>query len=116
MPPLAEDILDMIKCSDDSGTRSDETPNQGAGAVEDEILASGFTEAQIRNLFYQLVQGLHACHSKGVVHRDIKPSNLQLTLDGVLKIIDFGVAENLDKFSHVDDTEKFGGTPAFQPP
>lgn len=113
---MAEDILDMIKCSDETGTRVDEAPKQGAVAGEDEILASGFTEAQIRNLFYQLVQGLHACHSKGVVHRDIKPSNLQLTLDGVLKIIDFGVAENLDKFSHEDDTEKFGGTPAFQPP
>lgn len=105
----------MIKCSEESGTKGDE-PTKQSTAGDDEMLASGFTEAQIRNLFYQLVQGLHACHSKGVVHRDIKPSNLQLTLDGVLKIIDFGVAENLDQFSHVDDTEKFAGTPAFQPP
>ena len=41
---------------------------------------------------------LQHCHSRGVVHRDIKPSNLQLTLDGVLKIIDFGVRLHQDIF------------------
>mmetsp|Transcript_31106 Transcript_31106/g.48717 ORF Transcript_31106/g.48717 Transcript_31106/m.48717 type:complete len:279 (+) Transcript_31106:347-1183(+) len=76
----------------------------------------GIPEPYARNLFLQLIQGLIACHSKGVVHRDIKPSNLQLTSDGVVKIIDFGVAETLDHFSDLDDTEKFAGTPAYQPP
>eukprot|EP00288_Rhodomonas_lens_P016868 CAMPEP_0177709994 /NCGR_PEP_ID=MMETSP0484_2-20121128/11097_1 /TAXON_ID=354590 /ORGANISM="Rhodomonas lens, Strain RHODO" /LENGTH=414 /DNA_ID=CAMNT_0019221643 /DNA_START=357 /DNA_END=1598 /DNA_ORIENTATION=- len=72
--------------------------------------------AYARNIFLQLVHGLQACHSKGVVHRDIKPSNLQLTSDGVVKLIDFGVAETLDDFSTLDDTQKFAGTPSFQPP
>jgi len=77
---------------------------------------SGLSEEQYRNLFHQLVLGLRECHNKGVVHRDIKPANLQLTSEGVLKIIDFGVAESLDHFSQLDDTEKFAGTPAYQPP
>ena len=33
-----------------------------------------------------------------------------------MKIIDFGVAERLDHFSDLDDTEKFAGTPSYQPP
>mmetsp|Transcript_14279 Transcript_14279/g.35839 ORF Transcript_14279/g.35839 Transcript_14279/m.35839 type:complete len:394 (-) Transcript_14279:1-1182(-) len=77
---------------------------------------SGLAEDHYRNLFHQLVLGLRECHNKGVVHRDIKPANLQLTSEGVLKIIDFGVAESLDHFSQLDDTEKFAGTPAYQPP
>lgn len=41
----------------------------------------------------QAAIGLHHAHEHGIVHRDVKPANLWLTPEGVVKILDFGVAK-----------------------
>ncbi|MCC6897602.1 MAG: protein kinase [Polyangiaceae bacterium] len=66
----------------------------------------------------QLLDVLAAAHEKGIIHRDIKPENVFLTRDGMIKVLDFGIAR-LRELSTASTATRAGstmGTPAFMSP
>jgi eukaryotic-like serine/threonine-protein kinase len=66
---------------------------------------------------HQLLDVLVAAHAKGVVHRDIKPANLFVTREGVVKVLDFGIARLREgDESSSTRTGVHMGTPAFMSP
>ncbi|PCJ62994.1 MAG: hypothetical protein COA79_02435 [Planctomycetota bacterium] len=70
---------------------------------------------KIAKIFYQLCDALAYAHDKGVVHRDLKPQNILITAELNPKIVDFGLAEDLDE-SNSNQMKSVKGTPVFTAP
>ncbi|MCB9791912.1 MAG: protein kinase [Alphaproteobacteria bacterium] len=63
----------------------------------------------------RLAQALSYAHLTGIIHRDLKPENVMLREDGVVKLMDFGIARFLDE-STVTMTGALVGSPAYMSP
>jgi serine/threonine-protein kinase len=68
------------------------------------------------DLTIQLCDALQAAHDRNVIHRDLKPSNLMITLDGTLKLSDFGIAKDLDRTTQLTAPGRTLGTAAYMAP
>ncbi len=63
-----------------------------------------------------ILSAMEYAHKKGVVHRDIKPGNIGFTSDGRVKLMDFGIALDLDETQRLTRTGHTLGTPHYMAP
>jgi eukaryotic-like serine/threonine-protein kinase len=93
-------------------------------SLDRRIRGEGLPETQIIQIGASIADALAAAHAKGIVHRDLKPANVMVNDEGWVKVLDFGLAKdvNADAGEHTitsADITKAGaimGTPAYMSP
>ncbi|WP_299963796.1 serine/threonine-protein kinase [uncultured Roseobacter sp.] len=84
-----------------------------AETLDARLGAQTLTLDEVAGITAQMLDGLAAIHTAGIVHRDMKPANIMLTPSGTVKLTDFGIA----RFTRMEHTGAgMIGTPAYMAP
>ena len=63
--------------------------------LDDRVRRGSLPLSEALDIARQIAEALDAAHAAGIIHRDLKPSNIKITREGIVKVLDFGLAKTL---------------------
>jgi len=88
-------ILTIYEIGETDGTHFIATEFIGGETLTEGIASASMKIGEVLNVAEQVASALAAAHEAGIIHRDIKPENIMVRRDGIVKVLDFGVAKLL---------------------
>ena len=85
-------------------------------SLRERVTRKPLSEGEFLDVAVQVTRALEAAHGEGLVHRDIKPDNLFLTKQGVVKLMDFGLAKSIEEESGGAPQSAVTGTSGYMSP
>ena len=108
-------IIKIISCGTDKGRYYIVYEYIEGLTLDKYIKSKKLSIKEIEEVTLQILKGLSYAHSKNIIHRDIKPSNIMISKDGMIKILDFGIARATAR-STITKTGMFMGSPHYTSP
>jgi TolB-like protein len=86
-------ILTIYEVGESNGTRFIVSEFVDGSTLREILSAGSLKITEAVDIAIQTAAGLNAAHPAGIIHRDIKPENIIVRKDGIVKIVDFGIAK-----------------------
>lgn len=87
--PNIASVFDIVERDGTVFVVMEYVPGESLG---DRVRRGGMRVQEMLSIAAQVAEALAAAHAKGLLHRDLKPSNIQITPEGMAKVLDFGLS------------------------
>ncbi|MDR3637612.1 MAG: serine/threonine protein kinase [Isosphaeraceae bacterium] len=109
-------VVQIYRIGDHGGRPFLEMEYVAGGSLAGRLDGAPWHPRDAARLIESLARAVHHAHRFGIVHRDLKPANILLTLDGLPKLTDFGLAKCLGVDGGLTRTDSIIGSPSYMAP
>jgi Tol biopolymer transport system component len=104
-------IASIFGLEESEGTRALVMELVDGPTLADRLESGSLSIDESLSIAHQIAEALETAHEKGIVHRDLKPQNIKASIEGKVKVLDFGLAKAMDVGSGVSSVQDLARSP-----